>query len=353
MQGSLLNGIYQIESQLSKRGSRATHLARNIDTNEFVVIKILKFGFDAEWSDFKLFEREAQTLKNINHPAIPNYLDYFELDLSDCKGFALVQEYIAAPSLEAAVKAGRKFSESEIKEIAIALLEILVYLHQQQPSIIHRDIKPSNILLTDRSGNSVGQVYLVDFGAVKSVASSDGGTITVVGTYGYMPPEQFGGHTTPASDLYSLGATLIYLATGRHPTELPSKNGKIVFAESVQLSSSFICWLEQIVEPNSEKRFHSAIQALQTLQQPIVFDKSEIVKQPAHSQKFKLAFKFVELQQAYRQSPQSTVRLFLYSCGGHLRLRLRHPYCQSADRLHLEYFRADNQILACQDREPD
>ena len=286
MQGSILNGIYRIESPLTKRGSRATYLAKNIDTDKSVVIKILKFGFDAEWSDFKLFEREAQTLKNINHPAIPNYLDYFELDLPDCKGFALVQEYIAAPSLEAAVKAGRKFSELEIKEIAIALLNILIYLHQQYPAIIHRDIKPSNILLSDRSGNSVGQVYLIDFGAVKSVAAAEGGTITVVGTYGYMPPEQFGGHTTPASDLYSLGATLIYLATGRHPTELSSKDGKIIFAKSVQLNYSLVRWLEQMIEPNLDSRFVSASVALESLKQPIIAInkvKNKILKQPKFS----------------------------------------------------------------------
>ncbi|MEL6930738.1 MAG: serine/threonine-protein kinase, partial [Cyanobacteria bacterium J06600_6] len=226
---------------------------------------------------------EAQTLKNIKHPAIPNYLDYFELNLPDCKGFALVQEYIAAPSLEEAVKLGRKFSESEIQEIATALLNILTYLHQQQPSIIHRDIKPSNILLTDRSGNSVGQVYLIDFGAVKSVASSEGGTITVVGTYGYMPPEQFGGHTTPASDLFSLGATLIYLATGRHPTELPSKDGKIDFAKSVRLNHSLVRWLEQIIEPSCERRFKTATEALQALKHPIVIEEKIRLKQPKYS----------------------------------------------------------------------
>ncbi|MEO1673773.1 MAG: serine/threonine-protein kinase, partial [Cyanobacteria bacterium J06631_2] len=287
MQGSLLNGIYQIESQLSQRGSRATYLAQNLDTNEPVVIKILKFGFDAEWSDFRLFAREAQTLKNITHPAIPNYLDYFELDLPNCKGFALVQEYIAASSLEAAVKTGRTFSESEIKDIATALLNILLYLHQQQPSIIHRDIKPSNVLLSDRSGNSVGQIYLIDFGAVKSAAAAESGTITVVGTYGYMPPEQFGGRTTPMSDLYSVGATLIYLATGKHPTELPSKDGKINFAALVQLSNSFISWLEQMIEPSCDLRFKFATEALQALQKPTlakkIQPKVEIVKQPEFS----------------------------------------------------------------------
>ena len=281
MQGSIINQVYLIESQLNKRGSRATFIAKNINTNEPVVIKILKFGFDAEWQDFKLFEREAQTLKNIHHPAIPNYLDYFELDLPECKGFALVQEYIAAPSLEETIKAGRKFSELEIKEIAAALLNILTYLHKKQPSIIHRDIKPSNILFVDRSGNSIGQVYLIDFGAVKSVAPVERGTITVVGTYGYMPPEQFGGYTTPASDLYSLGATLIYIATGRHPTELPSKDGKITFAESVQLDNLFVLWLEKMIEPSCERRFNNTTEALSALQNPAIANNksNETIKQ--------------------------------------------------------------------------
>lgn len=297
MLGNTLNEIYQIQSQLSKRGGRETYLAKNLQTDQLVVVKLLKFGLDAAWQDFKLFEREAQTLKNINHPAIPNYLDYFDLDLTNCKGFALVQEYIEAPSLEAALKAGRNFSEADIKEIATELLKILQYLHQRQPSIIHRDIKPSNILLADRSGNSVGQVYLIDFGAVNNVAAAEGGTMTIVGTYGYMPPEQFGGQTKPASDLYSLGATLIYLATGRHPTELPSKDGKIVFAEAVNLSPTFSRWLGKMVEPSGDRRFPSATEAFQALTNPpslaqITLDKDDnhlsvqdtaIVRQPVYS----------------------------------------------------------------------
>lgn len=284
MKGSILNETYQVQSQLSKRGSRETFLAENLNTQELVVVKLLKFGVDAAWSEFELFEREAKTLKNIAHPAIPDYLDYFEIDLPECKGFALVQEYIAAPSLETALNAGRTFDESEIEEIAQAMLDILQYLHQRQPAIIHRDLKPSNILLTDRSGNSVGRVYLIDFGAVKSVAAAEGGTITVVGTYGYMPPEQFGGRTSPASDLYSLGATLIYLATGRHPTELPSKDGKIVFEDSVNLKPSLTQWLRKLTEPSCDRRFSSATAALQALKQPIdLFKDAEIVKQPAYS----------------------------------------------------------------------
>jgi serine/threonine protein kinase len=216
--GERFGNRYQIEQQLGKRAGRYTLLARDLQTQEQVVIKRLSFGEDFEWEDLKLFEREAATLKTLNHPAIPKYLDYFDLDLPSGKGFALIQTYIAAPSLEEHVRLGRSFSEAELVELATALLEILRYLHERAPAVIHRDIKPSNILLGDRTGNSVGPVYLVDFGSVQAAQSS--GTVTVVGTYGYMPPEQFGGRGVPASDLYSLGATLIYLATGRHPADL-------------------------------------------------------------------------------------------------------------------------------------
>ncbi|MEM7595237.1 MAG: protein kinase, partial [Cyanobacteria bacterium P01_A01_bin.83] len=152
----------------------------------------------------------------------------------------------------------------EVKQLAQAILEILKYLHSCQPSVIHRDIKPSNILLSDRSGNSVGQVYLVDFGSVQNVAAKNN-TITVVGTYGYMPPEQFGGRVQPASDLYSLGATLIYLVTGEHPADLPETELKIEFEEFCNLSPGFSNWLKQITNPSLSNRFTSATQALAEL----------------------------------------------------------------------------------------
>lgn len=268
----ILHELYQVENQLSKRGGRETLLARNIKTQELVVIKLFRFGLDAQWEDFKLFEREAKTLRNLEHPAIPKYVDYFELDGD--RGFALVQSYIEAPSLADYLRQGRTFSQTEIEQLAEAILNILVYLHHRQPAIIHRDIKPSNILLSDRTGNSVGQVYLVDFGAVKNFAATEGGTITVVGTYGYMPPEQFAGKTTPASDLYSLGATLVCLATGVHPAELPSKDGKINFQQQVNLSSQFSSWLDRAIEPSCDRRFTSATEALKALQQPISLAKS-------------------------------------------------------------------------------
>jgi len=266
--GDRFSSRYEVQQQLGKRAGRRTLLARDIITQELVVIKLLSFGNDFEWDDLKLFEREAETLKALSHPAIPRYLDYFEIDSSNLKGFALVQTYIEAKSLEEHLKAGRTFSEADIKQLAKALLEILIYLHERQPPVIHRDIKPSNILLTNRSGNSVGEVYLVDFGSVQTLAAKEGGTITVVGTYGYMPPEQFGGRAVPASDLYSLGATLIYLVTGKHPADLPQKDLRIQFEQAANVSRAFSNWLKQLSEPSLDRRVASAHEARQVLEQP-------------------------------------------------------------------------------------
>lgn len=268
MASQVLKERYAIQQQFGKNAGRRTLLARDLQTQELVVIKLLIFGEDFQWDDVKLFDREAQTLQLLSHPAIPRYLDYFDIDTPMGKGFALVQSYIPAKSLEQWLKSGRTFSEEEIKQLAKALLEILRYLHGQQQQVIHRDIKPSNILLSDRSGNSVGQVYLVDFGSVQTLAAKKGSTITVVGTYGYMPPEQFGGRTVPASDLYSLGATLIYLVTGRHPAELSQDNLRIQFESAVNLSPDLIDWLKWMVEPSLNRRLASAEEALKAFEHP-------------------------------------------------------------------------------------
>ncbi len=262
--GQRFSDRYQIESLLGRQTGRRTYLAKDLQTELPVVIKLLLFSPDFTWEDLKLFEREAETLKSLDHPAIPRYLNFFEVETELGKGFALVQSYIESKSLQAWVQSGRTFSEEDLQAIATQLLEILDYLHSRQPPVIHRDIKPGNILLSDRSGNSPGQVHLVDFGSVQTVAH--GGTVTVVGTYGYMPPEQFGGRTTPASDLYGLGAALIYLATGEHPCDLPHQAMKIQFKERVCLNPALINWLQLMVEPSLELRFQSAKQALGVLE---------------------------------------------------------------------------------------
>lgn len=264
----IFNERYQVQKLLREKAGRKTFLALDLTTEELVIVKLLVWN-NQFWDDLKLFEREAQTLQLLCHRAIPQYLDYFEVDLPECKGFALVQTYLNAPSLRELFDNGRRFSEDELKEIARKLLSILIYLHEHHPPVIHRDIKPSNILLTNTSGNSVGDIYLVDFGSVQNVLANDDGTITIVGTYGYMPIEQFSGQTVPASDLYSLGATLIYLVTGKHPSELLTKQIRIIFEDKVNLSDSFTQWLKSMTETALDMRFSSAREAIASLDNPI------------------------------------------------------------------------------------
>jgi serine/threonine protein kinase len=293
MIGQLLGDRYQTQDCLGKKSGRQTFLAWDQQAEQQVVIKLLSFNRDFVWDDLKLFEREAETLRTLSHPAIPHYIDFFEVESPQAHRFALVQSYVKADSLANHLQAGRTFAEADLKQLATSLLEILVYLQSRQPAVVHRDIKPSNVLLTNRSGNRVGDVYLVDFGSVQTLVATEGETITVVGTYGYMAPEQFGGRTSPATDLYGLGTTLIHLATGCHPADIPQRRLKLQFESLTQVDRSFKQWLSRLVEPDLEERFASAAAALEslkssslpkTLEWAVVKAGPEAIAQPSHSQ---------------------------------------------------------------------
>lgn len=269
---------YEVIAELGRQPGRRTYHVKDLQTSEECILKRLSFGEDMSWDDVQLFERETQVLQALYHPAIPKYRDGFELSLPSGQGFALVQDYIPAPSLAAALRTGHPWTEEKLKALAKQLLDILIYLHSHSPPVIHRDIKPSNILWDE----SRQQAYLVDFGAVQTVVS--GATRTVVGTYGYMPPEQFGGRAVPGSDLYALGATLIHLASGQNPADIPQENQRLQFANLVNLSPGFVYWLQHLVEPGLDQRLTSAQAALRELNtsQNLAAPQSQL-SQPAHS----------------------------------------------------------------------
>ena len=263
----VISDRYQLIAKLGRNAGRQTWLATDLNSEEKeqVVVKLLAFGGDVQWDDLKLFEREAQILKQLNHPRIPKYKDYFSIDDRHL-WFGLVQQYIPGLSLKQLLDRGKRFTEADIENIAREILEILLYLHGLNPPLLHRDIKPSNLIWGEDE-----QIYLVDFGAVQDRAATEGATFTVVGTYGYAPIEQFGGRAVPASDLYALGATLIHLLTRTPPADLPNRELTIQFREQLSLNSGLANWLEKITTPALERRFSSAQQALTALQ-----DKDEV-----------------------------------------------------------------------------
>jgi serine/threonine protein kinase len=268
--GEILHNRYQLKQQLNENPVHSTWLAEDLAAPELsrnqVMVKLLALGGQVHWDHLKLFEREAKVLQNLNHPQIPQYRDYFSID-DRALWFALVEDYIPGLSLKELLARGKKFTQPEVRQIAIAILQILIYLHELNPAVLHRDIKPSNIIIGEDE-----KVYLVDFGAVQSQAAAEGMTFTVVGTYGYTPMEQFGGRAVPASDLYALGATLIHLLTGIVPANLPQQNLRIKFTHCVSITPSLTSWIQQLTEPDLERRFNSASQALNALELGMTFE---------------------------------------------------------------------------------
>jgi serine/threonine protein kinase len=250
---------YQIEKELGHNslGGRVTYLAKNTNTQKLVVIKQFQFAqLGASWTEYEAYEQEIKVLQNLDFPGIPRYLDSFQTD----SGFCMVQEYKNAESAVA-----RTFSPPDIKQIAIATLEILVNLQAQKPPIIHRDIKPENLLIDDELN-----VYLVDFGFARLGGGNIAASSVVKGTMGFMPPEQmFNRNLTKASDLYGLGITLICLLTGTKSVDvgnLIDANYSIHFRHLVPpLQQGWMNWLETMVAPRIQDRYQSAADALAVL----------------------------------------------------------------------------------------
>ena len=236
----------------------ASSLAKGKMGGQPVVIKQFQFAKrGTNWSDYDTIEREIQVLRGLNHPGIPRYLGSFQTS----QGFCLVQEYKKAPSLVVP----RSFDPDEIKQIAVSLLSILVYLQNRIPAISHRDLKPENILVDDKTN-----VFLVDFGLARIGDSEVAVSSVAKGTIGFMAPEQlFNRQLSEASDLYGLGATLICLLTGTPSTEISNlidDDYRINFKHLVpKLSLRWIEWLQKMVELKPKDRFPDAATALEAL----------------------------------------------------------------------------------------
>ncbi|MFQ4136622.1 serine/threonine protein kinase [Nodosilinea sp. PGN35] len=259
-----IDGRYRILRPLGQGSSGTTYAAEVLATGQTIALKELSLRGLQDWKKIELFEREARILKTLNHPAIPQYIDFFHVDTADNRWFYLAQDLAVGTSLADWVEGGGRVDEAEARRIAAEVLQVLVYLHGLNPPVIHRDIKPQNVIRRDD-----GHVYLVDFGAVQTVyRDSLRQGSTVVGTYGYMAPEQFRGQAVPATDLYGLGATLLFLLTHQSPADLPQERLRIGFRPYVAVSDAFADWLDQLIDPLVEDRFASAQVALAALTAP-------------------------------------------------------------------------------------
>ena len=265
MGGQILGDRYEVQHQLGKKSGRWTLKARDLQTEDLVILKVLFLDDELKATDLKLFKREVDTLKLLDHEATPHYRSYFEMDLpTNDQVMILVQTYIDGVSLKTYLAEPRIFSQTEAIAIARQTLSILNNLHHHEPPIIHRDIRPSNILLQPGLPVETAKVFLVDFGTVKALNTSNT-SITIVGTDGYLPPEQSAGRVLAVSDLYSLGATLAEALTGQSPQAMQIKSLRIQFEDHAEITPEFAKWLKKMVSPSIDRRWQSAKDALDAL----------------------------------------------------------------------------------------
>jgi hypothetical protein len=269
-----LAGRYQVLARLGEGAMGETWRARQTaDGSAEVVIKALKLARVDDWKAVELFEREAQALRGLDIEGVPRLIEYIRDEAGEGEGgveggarFYIVQSLVPGQTLAAMMAQGHRFTEAEVINLGWQVAQVLARLHARRPPIIHRDIKPSNVMVRPD-----GECALIDFGAVTDAtgrASAEEGGETVVGTFGYMPPEQLRGRATAASDLYALGATMVHMLAGRPPSSMPTKVFRLEFRPHVQASEPLLALLDRLLEPDDAERLGSAqalVEALEAL----------------------------------------------------------------------------------------
>ena len=245
---------YQVIKELGHGAQGTVYLAINVVDQSFVAIKVLKIQSVKNWKQYDLFHREADVLSRLNIDGVAKLREACEF-LDEAVPVALiVQDYIEGDSLQSFIAKGHRFRFSQICQIILQLISILKQLNDCDPPIVHRDIKPSNIIVQYDAETNEPKIHLIDFGAVANPQVKSGGS-TVVGTYGYMAPEQLMGHATPKSDVYSLAIIAVYLMSGIPPEDLEIQDYHVLIdAHLEHLPHPVTTALRAMLAPNQDER---------------------------------------------------------------------------------------------------
>jgi serine/threonine protein kinase len=220
---TLVKGRYRIISCIGQGGFGSVYKAEDIQLSRHVAVKEidisrLKAQEIIEATD--AFNREVSALSQLRHPNLPEMHDHF----TDRDHWYLIIDYIAGETLEhyleqAALSITNPggIQVQDALRIGIQLCAVLDYMHKNSPPVIFRDLKPANIMLAPGQ-----RTYLIDFGIARRFQPGKARDTIAFGSPGYAAPEQYGkAQTTPRSDIYSLGAILHQMLTGKDPSETP------------------------------------------------------------------------------------------------------------------------------------
>ena len=250
--GTTLAGRYQIERFLAGGGMGVVYIAQDQRLAERrVAIKEIFDRFtnpEERAQAIEYFHREADTLAQLTHPAIPAIFDRF----GEGNCHYLVMDFVEGVNLEQEIAGlGGRLPESRVIEIGRELCDVLTYLHGFSPPIIYRDMKPGNVIL-----GPDGRITLIDFGIARIFSPQ--GKATLIGTPGFAPPEQYSGQVDERSDLYGLAATLHYILTGRDPEKHPPFSCPPVLSEKPDASPFLAQAIDQTLAYKAEERPKSA-----------------------------------------------------------------------------------------------
>lgn len=246
---------YQVLRTLGQGGMGTTYLAWepagvSAGHPQLLVLKEMNADMAKLAKAQELFEREARTLKTLQHPGIPKYYDFF---VEAGKKY-LAMELVHGQDLEKRVMNTGPVTQSQAIAWMQKTCDVLDYIHSQDPPLIHRDIKPANLMVR----TSDNQVVVLDFGAVKEIGTPPG---TRIGAEGFCAPEQERGQPLTQSDLYAIGPTLIFLLTGETPFKFYRKrdpNYRFALESIPTITPQLRAVIERVTEPLPGDRYATA-----------------------------------------------------------------------------------------------
>jgi serine/threonine-protein kinase len=203
--GELVAGRYELQRLLGRGAMSEVWLAQDHELERVVAVKL-----HAPGADPARFVREAKAAAQLSHPNVATVYDFGTAE----RGLFLVVEYLSEGTLEERLSAATPLADDETTRIARDIAEGLAYAHDN--NLVHRDLKPSNVLF-----DVEGRAKISDFGIARALGEPTlTETGTVLGTAGYISPEQAAGEPAgPSSDVYSFGVILYRMLTGRLPFE--------------------------------------------------------------------------------------------------------------------------------------
>ncbi|WP_162551095.1 serine/threonine-protein kinase [Paenibacillus tepidiphilus] len=245
--GSLFQDRYRIISLIGSGGMSRVYLAEDLRLpGKYWAIKESVANPQLSGD----VQAEAELLIALSHPHLPRITDFYPPDTA---GYCyLVMDYIEGVTLEEYTRScGGPLPAQEIIRHAFSLLEVLDYLHCRRPPVIYRDLKPGNVMLTGD-----GHLMLIDFGIARSYKHEGEEDTVKLGTVGFAAPEQFGsGQSGPATDLYGLGALMLYMASGGKWSHWqPGLESRL----DRRLPSRLIPVIRKLLRHHPEERYQSA-----------------------------------------------------------------------------------------------